>query len=47
MKAFTNFFVHFSHSYFQDVRIQVRQCTCNVTVRRVHATSVAVEKQWV
>jgi hypothetical protein len=24
---------------------QDRQCTCNVTLRRVHATTVAVERQ--
>jgi len=45
MKAFTNFFVHFSHSYFQNIRIQVRQHTRDVTLRRVRTTTVAVEKQ--
>jgi len=24
-----------------------RQCTCNVTLRRIRATNVAVEKRWV
>ena len=29
----------------ESVKNKVRQCTCNVTLRRVHVTIVAVEKQ--
>ena len=32
---------------YVDKRKRGRQCMCNVTLRRVHAAIVAVEKQWV
>ena len=36
---------HHDHGFLDVKGKQDRQCTCNVTLKRVHETIVAVEKQ--